>query len=75
MYSIINGLKKQFQLGVESMNSLLTVDFLPYFMFLWVPLLSLFGLESIAGVRIKLQQKMVLVIHSKIKTNALSKGT
>ena len=41
-------------------------------MFPWAPLLSLFKLEGVAGAHIKLQQKMMHVIHDKIKTYALS---
>ena len=49
-----------------------SVAFHLHFKFLWIPLLPLLGYEDVASVRIKIQQKMALIVNSKVKTDAYS---
>ena len=69
---ILDGLKKRFQPCVESMDCLLTAAFHRHFKLCWIPLLPLFGCENLAGVRNKIQQRMALIINSKVETDTHS---
>ena len=70
--AILDGLKKRFQPCVESTDCLLSAAFHPHFKLSWIPLLPLLGYEDVSGVRIKIQQKMALIVNSKVETDTRS---
>ena len=66
--AILDGLNNRFPSCVESTDCMLSEAFHPHFKFLWIPLLLLLGCKDVAGVRIKIQQKMALIVNSKVET-------
>ena len=67
--AVLDGLKKRFQPCVESMDCLLSAAFYPHFKLSWILLLLLLGCKDVLGVRIKIQQKMALIVNSKVETD------
>ena len=70
--AVLDGLNKRFQPCVESTDCLLSAAFHPHFKLSWIPLLPLLGYEDVSRVRIKIQQKMALVVNSKVETDTHS---
>ena len=70
--AILDGLKQRFQAFVESTDCLLSAAFHPYFKLSWIPLLSLLGYEDVASARIKMQQKMALIVNNKVEIDTHS---
>ena len=69
LFAILGGLKRRFQPCVETINCMLSAAFDPHFKLLWIPLL---GFEDVAGVRVKIQQKMTLIVNNKVETDTHS---
>ena len=70
--AILDGLKKRFQPRAESTDCLFSAAFHPHFKLSWISLLPLRGYEDVANVRIKTQQKMTLIVNSKVETDTHS---
>ena len=70
--AITDSLKKRFQPCVESTDCLLSAAFHPHFKLSWILLLPLLDHEDVASVRIKIQQKMALIVNSKVETDTHS---
>ena len=70
--AILDGLKKRFQPPAESTDCLFSAAFHTHFKLSWISLLPLRGYEDVANVRIKTQQKMTLIVNSKVETDTHS---
>ena len=64
LFAILDGSEKRFQSCVESTDCLLTK--------MLIPLLRLLGYKDVADARIKIQQKMALIVNSKVETDTHS---